>query len=238
MIINNTITKTNPLVLHAYGASHVGKEWDYLCDAIIGYDVEIPSDVTVMSFFFGNKNFALKQQLTSDNIPFIDAAENMDIPVWQDRNKIKLINDSIISVKTKYVLVLDGIDTLLSKDAVNISKKFEGMDCKILYNACVYTHPLGMDGDINSCAEAGVGVFNNLNTGAFIGETQFVKKFYTDLMEIYDDINMPVPHTDGIRVGLKWKSYPEIKVDYNCEIFQTLLGVEYTFENNILTVKN
>lgn len=234
MKILNTITNTEPLILHAYGASHFGKKWDELCDEIIGTEIKIPDDITIISFFFGDNKFALKEQLSIFNIPVIDATKDNYFFMWQDRVKIKLIADSIKKVKTKYVLILDGTDVLLGSKVSDIVDKFKTLDCKLLYNACVFSHPLS--NNKYELEDDNVGLFNKLNSGAFIGETDFVDFFYKDLMTIYDDVDMPVPQTDGIRIGLKYKNYPEIKVDYNCDIFQTLLGVDYELSDGILTV--
>jgi len=234
MKIVNNITNTEPLILHAYGASHVGNEWAEMCDNTIGLEIKVPDEVTIISFFFGDKNFPLKEQLSVLSIPFIDATENNYFFIWQDRVKIKLISEAIKKVKTKYVLVLDGTDVLLGNSVDKIIEKFILFDCKLLYNACVISHALSFDRA--SDETKGVGIFNKLNTGAFIGETCFVEEFYKDVMTIYDNVDMPAPHTDGIRVGLKYKNYSEIKVDYNCEIFQTLLGVKSTFKEGILTI--
>lgn len=234
MRIKNKITNTDPCVLHAYGASHVGPEWDKLKDLSYGVDISIPNDITVISFFFGGKSFVLRDQLESQFIPFINAS-TPDITLWQDRQKIRLISNVIKKVKTKYVLILDGIDVLLAENIDTIVSKFISMDCKLLYNACVYSHPLSYNID-DILGDKSLGVFSLLNTGAFIGEASFVDLFYKDVMTIYDDVTMPVPHTDGIRVGIKYKNYPEIKIDHNCEIFQTLLGLEYNIEEKELIV--
>lgn len=235
MKLVNTITNTEPLILHAYGASHFGKGWDDLCIEAMSNIVSIPEDVTVISFFFGDKRFALKEQLSISNIPVIDATKGVELFTWQDRFKIKMIADCIKNVTTKYVLILDGVDVLLGSDINKIVEKFNSLDCKLLYNACAISHPLSQNR--YELEDTSLGVFNKLNTGAFIGETKFVELFYNDLMTIYDDVNMPVPQTDGIRVGLKYKNYPEIKIDYNCDIFQTLLQVDFDLNDGILTVK-
>lgn len=235
MEIINNITNTKPLVLHAYGASHVGHEWNTICSSVIDTFISLPNDITIISFFFGENKFALKEQLLGSNIPFIDASQNIETSIWQHREKIRMVDIAIKNITTKYVLVLDGIDVLLSKNIDSIVNKFELLDCKLLYNSCVYSHPLSFDYESDSVE--GVGIFNKLNSGAFIGETAFIADFYKDLMTIYDDVNIPCPDTDGIRIGLKYKNYPEIKVDYNCDIFQTLLGTESEFKNGVLTVK-
>lgn len=234
MNIKNNITETNPCVLHAYGSSHTGEEWIELIKLTNRVEASMPNDVTIISFFHGDKSFALKNQLEDQFIPYINASTS-DITIWQDREKIRLIHNAIKKVKTTYVLVLDGIDVLLADNIIQLIDKFKETDCKLLYNACTISHPLSYN--INEIkGDESLGKFNLLNTGAFIGESEFVNTFYDDVMTIYDDINMPVPESDGIRIGLKCKKYPEIKIDSQCDVFQTLLGVEYTIENNNLTI--
>lgn len=199
-------------------------------------DVSIPEDLTIMSFFYGKEYFVLRDQLLINNIPFIDASDGEDIALWQHRVKILLISKAIEKVKTRYVIVLDGTDVLLGRNINSIVDLFKETDSKILYNACVFSHPLSKN--IHDFHKETVhGVFDKLNTGAFIGEAEFVKEFYTELMKTYDEVDMPVPHTDGIRVALTMDNYPEVKVDYDCKVFQTLLGVSWEIEGDTLLVR-
>ena len=232
MEVINKITNTNPLIVHAAGFSHHTKEWKELCDKAVDTKVELANDVTIISFFFGNAKFPLKQQLENSNIEYVNASENKLIPFWQNRMKIKFIDETIKSINTKYVLILDGIDILMADNCTDIVERFKEFNCKILYNATKNCYPEHITKDIeNSHTE-----WKYLNAGALIGETEYVAKFYNDIMIDYDNVSMPLPQSEQGRIRDKWKNYSYIKCDYGCKIFQPLLMTPYSFNENKLTV--
>jgi hypothetical protein len=223
--MENKRFNTEPCVLHAYSKTHFTQDWINLVSK--SEIVIIPEDLTVMSFFSGNNNFPLKEQLERSNILYVDAAKDY-IGFWEDKLKIKLLLDHIGKIKTNYLLVLDGIDCLLYPNIKDILNNFKTFNCKLLYNASMYSHYLN---------EEKVDDKEQLNTGAFLGETKFIELFYKDVLSLYEREDIPHSNTDGIRVGMKWKNYKEIKVDKTCKIFQTLLGNYYTNINNNLIIQ-
>lgn len=150
--------------------------------------------------------------------------------------KIKYLSN-LSDIKTPYILCLDGLDVLLAEDISEMISRYREFNCKLLYNASKLNYP-----PICTDEEDTDSTFKYLNAGAFIGEVDFIKQFYTFLFEkeMYKEYkNYMLSEQVRVREGrLKYKFRSDIKVDTECKIFQTLNKAEFVFEDNILKITN
>ena len=186
---------------------------------------KLPSEVTVITCSNNDKIGLLIPQLKRSNISYINVVpQGIE---WDNRLKIKYIIDSLEQVTTKYVLILDSIDVLLSKDETDIINKFLEFNKKLIFNASKNNYPK-VQVDIIKNRDT-LGPFKYLNAGCCIGETSYTKYFY---QKCYKFINIDNPckseqlivrhafNTEQIYTG----------IDNMCKIFQTIGGC--TIEKN------
>lgn len=237
MIIKNETLNTYPLFAHAQGHVHETDKWKQIVDSLPKVKKKtIPSDVTIVTFIAIDDNkMSLKKQLDNSKIKFINLA-NPDLMFWKNTMKIKYLS-VMENINTPYVLCLDGLDVLLSEDQSSLIDRFKSFNCKLLYNASKLNYPPVCE-DIENTSTS----FKYLNAGAFIGEVDFVKDFYkflfeTEMYREYKDYML----SEQIRVRYGRKRYrymSDIKVDTECEIFQTLNRSEFSYTENILKIIN
>ncbi len=256
MVIQNKRTGKNPLFAHAQGRTSDTPEWQ----SVIGLNPLIdkntfPEDVTIVTFMSGDMQFCLAEQLEKSGIPFINAVPK-SIGYWKNTMKIKYmvdicegandgvtegvndaVNDTAIEgVKTKYILCLDAIDILGVEDMSELMQRFLSFDADIVYNASKQNYP-PICRDIEDTDRS----FRYLNAGAFIGKTDSIKKFYQYIInhELYRKYE-GYDNSEQVRVRFARLSYPDrqrIKVDTECEIFQTLNKAEFIFSDNTLIIE-
>lgn len=231
MITENRIQNTFPLVIHAQGTEHFSKRWFKMLDSDLSVK-NFPENVTILTFATGKKSFPLLKQLKNNNIPFINC-----IPTrkegWINKKKIPYLVEFIDQVQTDYVLVLDAIDILLTEDMSELITRFRKEDADILYNASKFDYPT------LKIVEGENLDFPYLNAGALMGYTSKVKDFYQFTLDNHYKHCMNNVLSEQIRIRVARENYPtkdKIKVDIGCKIFQTLCQVDYTIENNKITI--
>ncbi|WP_373541659.1 glycosyltransferase domain-containing protein [Chamaesiphon sp.] len=157
---------------------------------------------------------------------------------WSNELKLKLLNDELSSIKTKYFMLLDSNDTFIVNDFNRAMKIFETLfDCDILLNAGQNLWPSWPDEMREHqlfCDRIGERVKSNhkyVNTGAFIAKTEF----YKEIMKTFDIDKSPLPGSDQAAFYPLYKQYyPKIQLDHTCKIFQCEFDEELEIESSIL----
>lgn len=157
---------------------------------------------------------------------------------WKNIDKIKLTNKHINEIKTKYVIGLDCCDVLVLKDPNIIIEKFKKFNCKMLFNSQMTCYPkIDMNGKIydfvNFENEINKNKYKNcyLNSGAWIGETEFCKTFFNKCEEIikFNNFNKKEIYwkiSDQAYIRKAFMLFEkEIKLDYKNEIFQVIESI-------------
>lgn len=236
MKIINTRLKTEPLFAHAQGLVHDTKEWKAIADTKqLVNTTTLSSDITILTFVQGDKDFSLINQLDNSGVKYINAIPD-NLKFWKNPAKIKYLVQAIENVKTPYVLCLDALDILCVDDLSDLLPRFEKFGCDMVYNASKLNYPNICQDDEDTDS-----AFKFLNAGAFIGKTSAVKDFYKHLIktELYNEYK-GFDNSEQIRVRFGRKRYSKrksIKVDTECVIFQTLNKAQFEFDNNTLTIK-
>ncbi len=180
---------------------------------------------------------------------------------WLD--KIKKTMEFLETVDTKYVIGLDATDVIVSTDKEGRGKLWSGViealefyNAKILWNAEKNNWPSsdgrgttigedGMHGNLYAALKE-TEVFEErlyrdflnadyfrLNSGGFIGETEYTKLFYEKLWlkyvePVYDkgfDESFFGGDQGFVRIMQK-ECFPDVVLDYKCKIFHTFAGVK------------
>lgn len=162
-----------------------------------------------------------------------------NIKVWSSNGlKIKLLNQELPNIKTKYFMLLDANDTFVISDLSRVLDLFENsFDCDMLLNAGQNLWPHWLD-EMKEfqefCDQIGdqVGSAHRyVNTGALIAKTDF----YKEIVQTFDIDQAPLPGDDQAAFyPLYKKYYPKIQLDYYCQIFQCEFDEEILIESSLL----
>ena len=165
----------------------------------------------------------LIRQLNKYNIPFINAAEHKDVYPWINNKKIQLLYDALQNVKTKYCLILDGIDVTINDDLSDIVDIYKTYGKKIIYNATPWAHPQVLIDLIPNRKET-YGKYCFLNAGCCIGETKALNDFYKEVLDIFKNTNKDEDQYWESEQYFVRKAFAnnmdKVWFDYDCKIFQ------------------
>lgn len=179
MIFKNNEINKNPVTIHFNG---VGKEKLSLFNNI-EYNIVKPNDLTIITFATEDlkDKSPLLNQLVYNNIEFFNLNDYYNINKWNNLFKIKFLSHYLSNnnINTKYVLVLDSSDIILSEDLNNIIDKFLLFNKKILYGSTPNRYPRIKF--LNEYDKEKVLYFKYLNAGSVIAETEYLKDFYKNL---------------------------------------------------------
>ncbi|KKM05780.1 hypothetical protein LCGC14_1750620 [marine sediment metagenome] len=152
-------------------------------------------------------------------IPYVVIGK--DIPVFQGQEKLKKIIEFIPSVKTEYFMLLDSDDIFIVDGFEEIINTYERrLDCKMLFNAEGWSFPKG-ENELKQFEESVApkdNPFKYLNSGAWISNTEFLHSIYDTLLEV--DSKRAIDQS--VFKELYKIFYPQIKIDYGCEYFQSV----------------
>jgi len=159
-----------------------------------------------------------------------------EVEKWSMELKIKILNDELTKIETKYFMLLDSNDTFSVNDLSQIISNFETLDCCMLINAGQNFWP---DWNEPQLEELGLRSFCDqigdkleishryVNGGALIAETDFYRSIAND----FDIVNTPIPGDDQTFWCFLYKKYhPKIQLDYHCNIFQCEFDEELSLE--------
>ena len=148
---------------------------------IIYKKISVSNDITIISIMnlpCYNNSFLVKQSINSNfKLLVPDDALNVSSNDWTNILKIKCLVNVLPKVKTKYVLVLDGKDTVLVNDLDDeFITNFNNTKCDLIFNKQIIKYPnIEFDGEKE---------FNYINAGVCFGYTDFVYEFYKECEEL------------------------------------------------------
>lgn len=180
--------------------------------------IKLPDDLTLLTFNNTPSKMLLEIILDGHNVNYTVLGK--EITIWKNPLKIKLLKDHLKKVKTNFVLVLDAEDVIVIKTLENIIEQFLNFNCSVLYNASCFIYP-GLCAHTINEERFSKSFFRHLNSGCFIGYTNFCKELYEQCDVYEDDITRKYHYSDQIKLkALYVQMHPKIKIDDTCEIFQ------------------
>jgi hypothetical protein len=194
-----------------------GTMQDRIIDTLSGY--EDKSILECNLEYLGIRDLVV---LTDDRLP------------WRNTFKIEMISNYLDHCTTKYILYCDAIDVIFVDNPSKVLEIFHEFSCKMLFMSSNSRDGYNCMPDILTWV-----MLNHsnryLNSGVWIGETEFVKKVFNEAvkyitphgvtMDQYREYLQSVPENFPIGAQdqdifrfIEPKFYPDLKVDYENKI--------------------
>lgn len=222
---------TFPLVIHAPDWEK-NKYWPLLTRCFEkGSHVQHDSDLTILTWNNLEEGW-FERSLKSRGVPFI--VKGKDQTKWLNYNKFIYNIEVAESCGTKYLMGCDSHDVLMIGDTYEIVRRFEEMDCKLLFNCEKNFYPNFNEPVLQGWKryedQVSQSHYKFLNAGAWIGETSFCIDFFrrADQIRVYNLFDCePYEYLKQSSIGCDQSSlhhvfpefYPEVMLDYGCCIF-------------------
>ena len=181
--------------------------------------IRLPDNVEIVTATNQPQVEMLVEQLNKHNIDFINK-----VPLncyWTNLKKLGYIIEGLQAVKSKYVLIVDASDVLLTKDVINIVDKFSSFQKKVMFGATKNNYP---DLIIDKISDRDFrGTFRYLNAGTCFGTTEDCLNFYMRADEILKNNYIYNPSkSEQLIIRETFKDATDyVDFDYQCILFQT-----------------
>jgi hypothetical protein len=145
-------------------------------------------------------------------------------PWINSRHKPRVIHDALWEIDTEYVVYADSRDIVLLSGLDIIRDRFRPRKgCELLFGGDRINWPAldRFKRFEESLPEAPASQFRYLNGGAWVGRTAFCRKFFHDALSVPAVPEVPEAE-QGILKTLFPAYYPQVQIDYRCEIFQNI----------------
>lgn len=225
-MIYNRITHTWPVLAHAPGKPEFIPLWPAVRSLamVLPPRSTHPENLTVVTFNNGGKSYngkilgTLERSLQLSNITC--TVLGGDVREWQNKIKISLMADFISKTQTPYVLFADSSDVVLINHLSNLVCKFKQMGCRAVFNAEKKNWPFDLPKEIVDF-ESSLHPFLFLNAGLWIADSEFARTLISECLKITPNTS----HVGSEQAYYKFcyrQFYPDIRVDFKCELFQGL----------------
>ena len=190
-----------------------------IIDEINNQDIRIPKDMEIVTVTNHPETSILVEQLNKHHIDFINKVPQGCY--WTNLKKIGYIIEGLQEVKSKYALILDASDVLLTKDVIHIVDKFASLQKKLIFGATKNNFPDLLIDKIHDRDFRGD--FRYLNAGTCFGTLDGCMDFYLRANEILQHIlNYNPYNSEQLIIRETFKDATEyVDFDYQCTLFQT-----------------
>ena len=250
----NGPAKNNPIWQEVVDTCTNQKGWNERKPVIEGITVltwSVPGETTMLEECFNNMNIKGELIVIPITKPFN----------WLD--KITKTNEYLKKVRTKYVIGLDSTDVIISTDTggqkklwYDLKETFKQLKCKLIYNAEKYNWP-SSDGVGTNIQRDGMNSylidelikteefeekmykdffgskFFRLNSGAFMGYTDYTKEFYQTLCDDHIERIYDKGEDEGFFGGdqgfiriMQNRCFPDLTIDWQNKLFMTFAGAD------------
>lgn len=163
-------------VLHFPGTGIIGHE--NIISENLDRPIQMDSNLSIISIMNQScydKSFIVKQ-CTYNNIPIFNTAINEQ--KWNNCMKINHILECLEQIKTDYVLILDGRDTLIVNDLdATFIEKYLSYKIPVVYNATPVPYPNAVVEPLQELLKIS-GTHKFLNAGICVGIKEALVEFY------------------------------------------------------------
>jgi hypothetical protein len=233
MQVRNLVTGTTPGVLHRNGNPPEWYErWPQVVDAFFE-EPHAPCapcpDLTVMTWNSRPTKSVLERSLDVRGIPHLVLGKQ--VSKWRPYVKLFLNAEALSRVRTEYVMAMDADDVLMVACPGQLLDAFKTFGCDIVFSGEKNHYPK-VPSLYDFEKSIGETKYRHLNSGAWIGRTEACLKFFKDsAKEDNSDILAahPAKHVLADDQGVTRKTFrryhPAARIDYRCQIFQSLFKV-------------
>jgi hypothetical protein len=239
LIVRNRETGTAPGVIHANGCRK-GNVWKYLERLLFASSLpnpaNIPDDLTVITWDTSDKESALIRSLRRSFTGGPCMVLGKGIKQWY-RHQITLTMEYLETCDTRYVMGIDAWDAMFVQSPARILEVFKSSFAKrycLVYGAELNFWPDQYTGPYKAHEEArasqeGATRWKYLNSGCFIGEVDFCKKWYAECLALADKHEQGFGNDEQGLVHIRFGQHPRcdnmVTLDYQCQMFQNLFGM-------------
>ena len=226
-LVVNLLFNTTPVVIHAQGRHEYKPYWRPIKEKFFASPRRAlgpVQDLTILTWNNGHEAMGiLERSLDHLGVPYLVLGQG--IRDWvNSRDKPRLTRDALGSVTTRFVAGVDSRDAIFIEHPGLVLERFEReFDCDLVLSADRMNWPNRAEFKLfeDSLPGAQASDFRYLNSGAWVGRTDFCQEFFTAAVE-----TPPVedaPEADqGILKQLFQTFYPRVQLDYRSSIFQNI----------------
>jgi len=235
-MLENLITHSDPQIVHAPGFDKAKPElwWKILSKIHKIKPSKSFNDLSVITWN-NQEQSCCEKSLAMKNIKYNVLGRNIDN--WNNLLKFFLISDFCKHSKEKYCIGLDAFDVVFFGEPYICVDRFLKMNKKLVFNSEKNFYPNCQSKYFQECknhqSEKNNSLFRFLNSGAWIGYTEYCQSFFEEaskikLWESSDcDEHKLIKNCDQSVIHGLYKKYDlDVDVDFNCRIFQNLSHVK------------
>lgn len=226
-MVVNLLFNTTPVVIHAQGSHDYKPYWRPIREKFFASprrSLGPVADLTIMTWNNGHEAMGLLER-SLDHLGVPCVVLGRGVKDWvNSRDKPRLTRDALASITTKFVAGVDSRDAIFIEHPRLVLERFVSeFDCDLVFSADRMNWPNRAEFKRfeDSLPGARASDFRYLNSGAWIGRTEFCREFFAAAVE-----TPPVPDApradQGILKQLFPTYYPRVQLDYRSSMFQNV----------------
>jgi hypothetical protein len=227
VVLTNKLFGTRPVVIHAHGPLENKPAWPRIKEAVFShlpYPAALAQDVTLLTCNNGHGAMGLlERSAAAHGITCMVRGHGID-PWINSRHKPRVIHDALGEIDTEYVVYADSRDVVLLGGLDIIRDRFRSKKgCELLFGGDRINWPAldRFKQFEESLPQALASQFRYLNGGTWVGRTAFCRKFFHHALAV-PAVSEVAESEQGILKTLFPTYYPQVQIDYCCEIFQNI----------------
>jgi hypothetical protein len=227
-MVTNSLFGTTPGIVHANGPFKTNLYWEAIKRAFFNSrarNIGPSDDVTVITCNNGHPSMGVfERSLDHLGVPYLVLGET--VSTWVNAiHKPRAILDGLRQIKTEFALYADSRDALLltAPDALLSTYQREFQNIPLVFGADRVNYPPNRQFKLFEEYLEGAqhSPFKYLNSGMWIGATEFCLRFFERVVR-----NNPVAEGPESDQGLVRQLLPEFQgavvLDYECKLFQNI----------------
>jgi hypothetical protein len=226
-VVVNLLFNTTPVVIHAQGRHEYKPHWQPIKERFFAAPARnlgaIP-DLTILTWNNGHEAMGLlERSLEHLGVPCLVLGAG--ITDWvNSRDKPSLTLEAVNSIQTPYVAGVDSRDAIFIDDPRLLIERFEQeFSSDLVFSADRMNWPNCADFKEfeDSLPGAQASEFRYLNSGAWIGRTEFCRQFFKDAVQT-EPVKEAPEADQGVLKQLFKSYYPRVQLDYKSSMFQNI----------------
>lgn len=223
----NSAFQTRPIVIHAHGYHSYKPYWQPIKEKFFALPprrIGPIQELTIITWNNGGPAMGvLEKSLDHLGVPYVVMGAGIH-PWINSQHKLQLTVAALATIRTAYVLGVDSRDAIVIDDPYLLVERFtRQFSCELLFSADLINWPtLSRFEKFEAVLpEARASRFRYLNSGMWIGKTEFCRAFFDAALNV-----PPVPEEPSSDQGIYKQMfpdyYPRLQLDYRCALFQNI----------------